>query len=89
MRLIDADALLQKINNIECVDKHDDIVIKQFVGTIIRNEPTIEAVPAIIGEWKPYNISNLFSHSCSVCNCDVNKKTPYCPWCGAYMKKEE
>ena len=37
------------------------------------------------GYWKKYEISNLFSYSCSICHCDVNDKTPYCPYCGSMM----
>ena len=46
---------------------------------------TVDAVEVVHGQWIPYKISNLFTHSCSVCCCDVNGKTPYCPHCGANM----
>lgn len=47
--------------------------------------PIVDAVEVVHGRWNPYKISNAFTHSCSVCHCDVNDKTPYCPYCGANM----
>lgn len=49
-------------------------------------QPAVEAVPVVHGEWIPYTISKLFSHTCSVCHCDVEEKTPFCPNCGADMR---
>ena len=37
------------------------------------------------GKWIKYTISDLFSHTCSACHCDVKEKTPHCPHCGAKM----
>ena len=54
----------------------------------IADAPTVEAVPVVRGEWIPYTISKLFSHTCSICHCDVEEKTPFCPNCGADMRKK-
>ena len=51
----------------------------------IADAPILNAVEVVHGRWNPYKISNAFTHSCSVCHCDVNEKTPYCPYCGAKM----
>ena len=53
---------------------------------IIEEQPTVEAKEVVHGEWIPYTISKLFSHTCSVCHCDVEEKTPFCPNCGADMR---
>lgn len=56
---------------------------------MLESVPTVEAKPVVYGEWQKYTISKLFTHTCNICHCDVNEKTPYCPWCGADMRKEE
>ena len=58
-----------------------DLIIKG-----IENEPTVEAKEVVHGKWIPYTISKLFSHTCSICHCDVEEKTPFCPNCGADMR---
>lgn len=56
--------------------------IAMYSDRCFAYEPTVEVVH---GRWNPYKISDVFTHSCSVCHCDVNGKTPYCPYCGAKM----
>lgn len=56
--------------------------------TIVANQPTVEAVPVVHGEWDKYRISKLFSYTCNICHCDVEEKTPFCPSCGADMRKK-
>lgn len=51
----------------------------------LDNLSTVDAMEVVHARWTPYKISNAFTHSCSVCHCDVNDKTPYCPYCGAKM----
>ena len=53
---------------------------------IIEEQPTVEAKEVVHGKWIPYTISKLFSHTCSVCHCDVEEKTPFCPNCVADMR---
>lgn len=86
MRLIDADALEEKI---ECPGEplvywHD-----------IEAAPTVDAVPVVHGRW-------IFKHNpitdpkkyftrivCSECNLHTGQKSNYCPMCGAKMDKED
>ena len=89
MRLIDADAFVEAIKGVEVIwyldgnyETYDDSTIMD----IIEEQPTIEAVPVVRGEWIPYTISKLFSHTCSICHCDVEEKTPFCPNCGVDMR---
>ena len=90
MRLIDADALVEKAywhgehpdvgnpfaDGVEAVDMSD-----------IKNAPTIEAEPVRHGRWRDYSMD---SYTCSNCKYTVPKddygyKYPYCPHCGAKM----
>lgn len=91
-RLIDADALLERMR----AYANDDWNISLgglFTDTVdtcidfVECAETIEAVEVVHGKWKKYTISKLFSCTCSVCNCDAEEKTPFCPNCGADMRK--
>lgn len=92
MRLIDADALLKKLNE-ERTPYNADI------NYIITNAPTVEDVaPVRRGRWMEREVIRLQygldiqSQRCS--NCGKYHTTPYmyffngynyCPWCGARM----
>ncbi len=63
---------------------------KQYRDTLLRvidEQPTIEAVPVVHGEWK-FDISGAGHYYCSVCGGrgDFYGKYNYCPSCGARMK---
>jgi len=75
MRLIDVDALLVGdiyYDNVKCL-----------VPTYeIERAPTVDAVPAVHGEWiKGYVCNQCFKHNCGGLQ-------PYCPNCGAKMERE-
>ena len=77
MRLIDADNL--KIPN--------DAPYKASVKRVVAQQPTVEAVPVVHGEWKT-DCGVLFPvYRCSECNCATALgKTKFCPNCGADMR---
>ena len=54
---------------------------------IIEEQPTVEAVPVVHGEWKT-DCGVLFPvYRCSECNCATALgKTKFCPNCGADMR---
>lgn len=81
MRLIDADALLEKLIK---TPRYFDLKFD------IDNAPTIEAEPVKHGEWKYYNYTDLNNpycgyYECTVCKQHEHTKHKYCPNCGAKM----
>ena len=100
MKLIDADELLKKIEEISRYDDFDVLVVDWDDMIIcIDNAPTIEAEPTRHGKWIKENIvlTSLPPKGrwhCSGCGSikvgyDESVLTPYCPNCGAKMDAEE
>lgn len=96
MRLIDADALMEKLGMARecknCPSSKDAIYCKQSsqmvdVCEAIDEMPTID--PVKHGEW----VSKNGWVSCSVCGLEppneTNETSDYCPNCGAKMDKEK
>jgi hypothetical protein len=95
MRLIDADRILQMKFDARlkpCCTKTARTMAKAF-GTVINEQPTIDAKPVIHAHWK----NDRFGYPiCSNCGCDAlcqaleeeAEETPYCPYCGAKMDEE-
>ena len=81
MRLIDADAkeLRQRINI------NFGSVTRFIIKSILKDAPTIDAVPVVHGRW----ISKTGRAMCSVCSdecwADSVLEYKYCPNCGARM----
>ena len=85
MRLIDADALLNRMQE----DPLFYFVERYGVSGVINAEPTVDAVPVRHGKWLDRNGEYQFG-TCSVCgdrwgSIGVMK---YCPSCGAKMDAE-
>lgn len=88
MRLIDADALIQK----ESVMRKGCAYIEE-----INNAPTIDAEPIKHGKWTvdEKHTEEIYTNPVyrSVCGKDVvmdyGEYAPYCPNCGAKMKGQE
>ena len=86
MRLIDADALIDKWEHDIGIFLARDIVIS------IEDAPTIDAVPVRHGEWKEWDDGDN-TWSCSVCGnpfvlidgTPSDNEMNYCPNCGARM----
>jgi hypothetical protein len=57
----------------------------EFILEKLDAIPVADVQPVQHGKWIKYTISDLYSHTCSICHCDVKEKTPYCPFCGAKM----
>ena len=82
MRLIDADALYKKFNEIPWFDNADrDDVALEFVF----EAPTIEAATVVHGRWKYHKY--VEKYECMECGHFVRAGTDrkYCPHCGAKM----
>ena len=81
MRLIDADALEQKIRKTMYGYKAE----MEIFLTLVDMQQTIEAAPVVHGKYAMFS-SNLLS--CSVCGdvIQLTEKSNFCPNCGAKMK---
>lgn len=60
--------------------------IYKRIEELIDKQKQIEAKPVVYGEWDKYRISKLFKYTCSICHCDTEEKTSFCPNCGADMR---
>jgi hypothetical protein len=89
MRLIDADALIDDINEIGR-NLFNDIPLFR----IIHNAPTIEAEPVRHGTWETSFVydqdgNKLYIHFHRECGFEyrnyLEDERPYCPHCGAKM----
>lgn len=81
MRLIDADALKEK-----AVDADYMPTWKWLSLSDLETAPTID--PVKHGKWIGYSLTTnppKYVCCCSLCNEVVEKKTEYCPNCGARM----
>lgn len=91
MRLIDADALVEYKVTGEIDNLSGDFV----PGFAIAMAPIIDAEPVRHGRWENevekypgmYGYIPLSQVVCSVCDRAQEKKTSYCPNCGAKMNK--
>lgn len=89
MRLIDADAFLERMSRTD-----------RFFGVVydINDAPTVDAVPVVHGRWltweeqfqgrTPRKKSKL-GVFCSACHNHADNMFNYCPNCGAKMDLEE
>ena len=92
-RLIDADALLaMPIINGKYDRKNANphfIYGIQTVAKMIKNAPTVDAVPVVHGEWLLKHVGRGHYWECSVCHANpciyVTNDTKFCPNCGAKM----
>lgn len=102
MRLIDADALVERIYAMKpshCTNVSDDTFACGLVQTVydvinfVKEAPTVDAVPLVHGEW---TTKRTLEHDgewyCSVCGYEpivMTDDMKYCPGCGAKMNLKE
>ena len=90
MRLIDSDALLERIKK----DPLFPLVEEYGISGVIEAQPTVDAVPVRHGKWNCGD--DMFEYAiCSACKWDsgeaweyAKKNFIYCPNCGARMDEE-
>lgn len=86
MRLIDADALIQKRNHAKAYAQDMYVIGQGYV----MDAPTIDAAPVVRGEW----IEHEYEMECPQCGyfwnyCDNDtERFNYCPNCGCDMRGE-
>lgn len=85
MRLIDADALIERIKY--SFSDNERVRIDMVTGTFLTEycSPTVDAEPVRHGKWIEHDGKTW----CSLCDAS-NKayKPPFCPHCGARMDEE-
>lgn len=98
MRLIDADNVNPSDVFIGTSDFATDARIA--VCELLRNQPTVDAVPVVHGRWIPHAVDarkgtmSIDEDVCSVCGKDFLQIREtgcvwnYCPNCGAKMDRE-
>jgi hypothetical protein len=102
MRLIDVDALLEKLDALsELFRRRGENEDKGFLavqcGVIfaaeeVNDAPTVDAAPVVHARWDP--ITRIFKYSkqwtCSVCGIpSLTNRHKFCPGCGARMDAKE
>lgn len=92
MRLIDADALVERINeDVVCCNK-DSIGECIYLDAIesVKVQPTVDPESLRLQSrwiWKDDEPDN-YECICSNCNAEEEHLYPYCPYCGAKMDLE-
>lgn len=93
MKLVDIDEVIkqlpsQGIHNGERYNQGFDAGIK-LATIIFKNQPAIDYEPTKVGHWI-FGGGSFYDHycRCSVCDGVSEKSTPFCPWCGADLKKK-
>ena len=85
MRLIDADAFLERMSRTD-----------RFFGVVydINDAPTVDAVPVVHGRWLTWEEQfpgrtprkkSMLGVLCSACHNHADNMSNYCPNCGAKM----
>lgn len=97
MRLIDADALADRLDAIAYDDWNQGVRISwadalKDIAEIVRGEIAVDAEPVKHGYWidRAKSILGLPTEACSECaEWSVGYKKDYCPHCGAKMDEAE
>lgn len=93
MRLIDADHVIEKLVKYGWLKMTlEDSAEMVAVQSAIDDEQTVDAQPVVHARWlyeyksgfKPYN-----GVVCNHCDCWNERRTDYCPNCGAKMNRKE
>lgn len=91
MRLIDADKVREKMKN--TFDMQELYLPTHFMELVIDEVPTVD--PVKHGRWRPHftepyeNEGEVYWWVCSECEEAENRKSDYCPNCGAKMDEED
>ena len=89
MRLIDADLVIDTVNEFKGKNRKTDLGIK-LVEEIVSNAPTVDAERH--GHWEAYDMSikDVPVEACSICGkWSYGYRERYCPKCGAKMDEVE
>ena len=92
LRMIDADKLINTINNLPWDYTKPSAEISKFIFLdTVRECPTVDAEPVRRGKW--IDVLGGYLFECSRCKAQVNKKQfkcnlKYCPNCGVKMQEE-
>lgn len=100
MRLIDANEAIKQ----QWYGNTNSIILRQYAVEVLKNAPTVEAVPVRHGRWIEEKMQTLIPvefdasgepvlhdyvvYRCDQCSRTAGKKEPYCH-CGAKMDLKE
>ena len=62
-------------------------ILVHYGRRVIEELPTIDTVKR--GKWNDHTCMNWHGWHCSVCDHETQRRTKYCPNCGARMEKSE
>lgn len=85
---IDRDAALREIERREALMVGDKRVSVDAMKSFIKNRPAADAAPVVHGRWvSHYRSGTTVAEGCVSTCCDMwnNRKSDYCPNCGAKM----
>ena len=95
-RLISARELKERLSNLEASGGHKyyrkgmDDVLHYFMPKIIDDQPTVDAVEVVHGEWVVCGDGEYVPFMCSACGKTTSwyhaQTANYCPNCGAKME---
>ena len=93
--LISRSKLIEEIKNDLALKYTGDVTVNFINGMIARqneivdiinNQPTVEAVPVVHGEWIDEFGKFLLLYKCSECSSEYPWNTNFCPNCGCDMR---
>ena len=97
-RLIDANAFLKALNErpLDFLDVGGDFgYFDETIDSVVNEQPTVDAVEVVHGAWVQ-DTDWEWDYNCSACGMfaiegrdgNFDRKTAYCPHCGAKMDGE-
>ena len=91
MRIIDADAVIERLNKVCLTDDYLFMALKQGIDhaiAVINEAPTIDAEPVKHGRWLPQIVLGTKAWDCSECKTLGSPHWKRCPICEAKMDGE-
>ncbi len=85
-RYIDAEKLLERLNDLVSDNKDIQWAISDAIPKEIEKVPTADVKEIARGEWTDPDIDMYCIYICSNCNEYSEYDSPFCPNCGAIMK---
>ena len=80
--LISRQAAIEAVGDVHPLDYNGQAIL-----TRLKELPTIDTVKR--GRWNDHTCMNWHGWHCSVCDHETQRRTNYCPNCGAMMERSE
>ena len=72
-----------------CGRTYDTMFDTESWKTMATDTPMVEYAPVKHGRWNDHTCTNWHGWHCSACDYETQRKTRYCPYCGAQMERSE